>query len=645
MAIKRFETQDGIIIRPDDDIVNQNDQSLLGGNGETAAITLTGKIPYVVPVFDEPPVVFTRPNNSPNTIDAIDTGVALKRANNGALYNSANNVETSYNQNTSPLGTEWNADGWGDLADVKTRTYTNFTDTVQLNTWLAAGIHHKELVMHDTINDKYYTFKFFWWQANGGSGSGDGVDQKSGFSYARQLIITDPSVVFVHPAGDANVNQDDVGSNLSITRGTNGGGIYNASEEGAWDADVSPYGTLWNDEGWDDFEDITTRTWRPFFAAVHGRLGNEIVGRKLLMKDTGNNKYYVVMFTEWGSDNGGSFAYWRREVSATGTKLGITFADGTIQTSALDLGNIRIDNNAITAGLNSDITIQTNSDPLINADIIIDSSDDVYIIAKGGEGVDIFVDNSFYVEVGDSQFKTYNYNGMTWEASTIVITQWNSDILRSLDLYTNNTWDIDFRLDTGEWKGIAGTNVYSVGNAVYDSGLGRWTIPINIDNTGDPIVITNIRLRDPDYTYSHSWKFDRNGALIADWNTHTRVTQSNLSGNSSVIWTSVRNAISSVKLTIQVEATETGDNTGWHSQVCEAIVASRGYANDGNGVGEPVMTVYGVTHTSTLPMITYTVQRNATTKNIEIVATKTAANSGSWGTQFRIYSVEMVTRD
>ena len=301
-------------------------------DGSTAALTLTGKIPYTQPVLVAAPVTFTRPNNSVNTVDVIDTDVTFKRSQGGgALFNSAAG-ETSWNQNQSPLGTEWNFDGWGDLADVKTRTYTTFNDAIK--DWGAANIHHREFVMHDTINDKYYTFKFTWWQANGGGGSNQSMDDKSGFTYVRQLINTDPTVIFVHPAGDANSDQDEIDTGLVITRGTGGGGIYNSADDVEWDPDFTPYGTLWNDEGWDDFENITARDWRPFFTAVHGRLGNEIVGRELLMKDTGNNKYYLIKFTEWGSDNGGSFAYTRRQVNPTGTKLGITFADGTQQTTA-----------------------------------------------------------------------------------------------------------------------------------------------------------------------------------------------------------------------------------------------------------------------------------------------------------------------
>jgi hypothetical protein len=394
------------------DIKDSNGVSVLGGssfNGTTAALTLTGKIPYTQPVFIAPPVTFTRPNNSINTVDVIDTGVTFKRGNNGALFNSAAG-ETSWQQSQSPLGTEWNVDGWGDLADVKTRTYTTFNNAIQ--DWGAANIHHKEFVMHDKINNKYYTFKFSWWQANGGGGAVQSMDEKSGFTYVRRLINTDPTVVFVHPAGNANTNQDDIGPGLSITRGTNGGGIYNAQEDNEWDPDTTPYGTLWNDEGWDDFADITTRTWKPFFTAVHGRLGDEIVGRELLMKDTGNHKYYLIKFTEWGVDNGGSFAYTRREVNPTGTKLGITFADGSKQLTANTLGNLKV----------------------VDGNVI-------YNAAQPGHGAEIRSDVNY----------NFNFGVYYWNGNANWITQGNEGVI---EFNSPEVWQQDFPRflnDLGRW--------------------------------------------------------------------------------------------------------------------------------------------------------------------------------------------------
>lgn len=181
----------------------------------------------------------------------------------------------------------------------------------------------------------------------------------------------------------------------------------------------------------------------------------------------------------------------------------------------------------------------------------------------------------------------------------------------------------------------------------------------------DGVLIEAVDATDTLNPITKSWSFDTNGILqlpsggdIVDSsgtsvlgggtvlaNTYTRVTTPVKSPNqtSVVIWTALYDTVSSVKLTIQLETNQVGDATGWHSQVCEAIVASRGYANGQPGYGEPIMTVYGVTYTSTVPLVTFTVQRNATTSLIEIVGTRTAATNSA--IDFRIHSVEMISRD
>jgi hypothetical protein len=507
-------------------------------DGSAAALTLTGKIPYAQPVLVAPPVTFTRPNNSTNTVDVIDTGITFKRVNNGALFNSAAG-ETSWNSNQSPLGTEWNFDGWGDLADVKTRTYTTFNNAIQ--DWGAANIHHREFVMHDTINDKYYTFKFSWWQANGGNGANQSMDEKSGFTYVRQLINTDPTVVFVHPAGDANTNQDDIGPGLSITRGTNGGGIYNAQEDSEWDPDTTPYGTLWNDEGWDDFADITTRTWKPFFTAVHGRLGNELVGRKLLMKDTGNNKYYLIKFTEWGENNGGSFAYTRREVNPTGTKLGITFADGTKQLTANTLGYLKIvgDNaiyNATQPGHGAEIRSEVENNYSFNTYYW---TGDANWVTTGDQGLVEFN----IAEIWQQDFARFLSNLDRWLTVTVrindgpaqTITDWWSEgfvtkeppatdptlvtnlrfdtVFRSR-MYMGGEENVGFYLDKqNESFKVDSRNIYltageseNFNGSIYASGWG--TVELRSNNPNNSVNI----VADGDNT-AKTWVFNANGKL------------------------------------------------------------------------------------------------------------------------------------
>jgi hypothetical protein len=163
---------------------------------------------------------------------------------------------------------------------------------------------------------------------------------------------------------------------------------------------------------------------------------------------------------------------------------------------------------------------------------------------------------------------------------------------------------------------------------------------LQINNTYGPVSITSGITG-----ATQQWEFRGDGVLRSS-NSFTKTSMTGITTTSpTVVWTASEDFISGVKLLIQVESFENGDNTGWHSQVCEAIIASRGYANSFGGPGgDPVMTVYGVTHTSTVPLVTFTVQRNPTTKFIEVVGTLTAAVNPV-SADLRIYSVETATRD
>ena len=198
----------------------------------------------------------------------------------------------------------------------------------------------------------------------------------------------------------------------------------------------------------------------------------------------------------------------------------------------------------------------------------------------------------------------------------------------------NNFWRI-------EWSGALSLSAQDV-----------WPITVQsadytAGNTTKSLVLT------PDGTTA--WTFSSAGMLslpnassIRQNFVETKVTQSNivLNSNSGVIWTANNLYASGVKLIIQAEIDETGDATGWHSQVCEAIVASRGYASSASGpLGDPQMTVYGITYTSTEPLITFTVQRDPITNLIEVTGNRTATALSSARVDFRIHSVEMSTSD
>ena len=259
--------------------------------------------------------------------DQINVGLTLARDGNQGIYNSESESEYDNNTYLSPLGTEWNSDGWGNLLELGTRSYTTWRQA--LNNQVGNNILASELVMHDIANDKYYKFDFTAW--NGSNG---------GYSYTR-TEVTDPNY-FRKPHNAENnavdIIEDDSTLQIGITR-TDSTGIYNPfTEEGFSDA-TSPAGTTWNADGWDDLSDLTTRTYTNFNAAAGGY--NNVLGKKFVMYVSSIQKYYAIEFLEWDTTGNNNFAYVRYEIDQTKLNEGITFADGTVLKSAAGVGRVK----------------------------------------------------------------------------------------------------------------------------------------------------------------------------------------------------------------------------------------------------------------------------------------------------------------
>jgi hypothetical protein len=282
-------------------------------------------------------VTFIKPGYAdPTQInDPIDTNLTIARGNNQSIYNIAleQGYSTAGDGRDSPEGTEWNADGWGQLRDVTQRTYDTFYSV--LNQAIGDNVIGKELIMHDMINDKYYAVKFSSWTQNGEGG---------GFSYTRQLLNTNN--LFVKPDNNNSVIDifvEDVGeaSGIGITRDNNNG-IYNPYREEGWNNNLSPVGTLWNVDGWDDLSNITTRSYTNFYAAYgNGQLGNRVPGSRAIVYIPETNKYYAIQWLSWTQGGGGGFSYLRYELDITKLQEGVKFADGTVLKSATGLGRVK----------------------------------------------------------------------------------------------------------------------------------------------------------------------------------------------------------------------------------------------------------------------------------------------------------------
>lgn len=157
-----------------------------------------------------------------------------------------------------------------------------------------------------------------------------------------------PIVSFTHSDNgdevDILIPDDGEGAGVGITRSGNGNGIYNLYREEGWSNSVSPDGTLWNTDGWSDLTNVETRPYAPLYEAFgSGGLGNKIVGTECVMYLPDNGKYYAVKFDQWTQNNqGGGFAYTRRELDLSSLSEGIRFTDGTRLKSAEGIGRVKL---------------------------------------------------------------------------------------------------------------------------------------------------------------------------------------------------------------------------------------------------------------------------------------------------------------
>jgi len=127
---------------------------------------------------------------------------------------------------------------------------------------------------------------------------------------APRIIWTGPTVTFSKAAGadpGDEANQDRISDNVWITRGNNGGQIYNIKTESAYDKDASPADTEW---AIGKIEDIDNLTFQSFRDALGGKPKNE-VGTDLVMHLITDDIYLSLRITNWEEKKEGGFTYER----------------------------------------------------------------------------------------------------------------------------------------------------------------------------------------------------------------------------------------------------------------------------------------------------------------------------------------------
>ena len=190
----------------------------------------------------------------------------------------------------------------------------------------------------------------------------------------------------------------------------------------------------------------------------------------------------------------------------------------------------------------------------------------------------------------------------------------------------------------GDIVNFSGTSVLGIeatsGNIIFNNDI------IGNNVQGNSIIV---QTADTESTV-YSWIFNTDGSLtlpevgaLTQTGNITKNSSSEITtGSPTVIWSSSSARISSVKLVLQLEQEQVGDLTGLHTHSCEAIVSARGNTQ----TDTPAISVFGVIYTSLASLVTFSVQRNVTTKNIEVLATLVDSTNPAY---LRINSIEMLT--
>ncbi|MEM6317875.1 MAG: hypothetical protein AAF960_09400 [Bacteroidota bacterium] len=100
-------------------------------------------------------------------------------------------------------------------------------------------------------------------------------------------------------------NQDRLTDNVWLTRGNDGGQIYNAKSENDASKNTSPSGTQWALGTIDNVDDLDFQSFRSTITP------KQAVGKDLVLFLPADNVYLSVKFTKWSSGKGGGFAYER----------------------------------------------------------------------------------------------------------------------------------------------------------------------------------------------------------------------------------------------------------------------------------------------------------------------------------------------
>jgi len=132
----------------------------------------------------------------------------------------------------------------------------------------------------------------------------DDSPEEPTFNIYEGAKITFTKIAGADPAEEAN--QDRINDEVWITRGNEGGQIFNFVSEEVSDKDASPLGTRWSFGTTADIEELD---FKPFREAVE--IPKDVIGKDLVLYLVGEDAYLDVKFLDWGVGQTGAFSYER----------------------------------------------------------------------------------------------------------------------------------------------------------------------------------------------------------------------------------------------------------------------------------------------------------------------------------------------
>jgi len=178
--------------------------------------------------------------------------------------------------------------------------------------------------------------------------------------------------------------------------------------------------------GWDDLSDVETRRYAGIKSIYSGSNGSGVLDKLFVMKDTVNDKYWAIDFTQWTGGGGGGFAYTRRLIEGgtfSGPTISFTHSNYGSEVDVIEPGVLEITRGEYGPVYNSAMESESNGEnpkgTLWNADGVYEWTETTHVIINAtGSEVDSLVtqqydnywDGGTYLIMDDVNHVTYVSN-------------------------------------------------------------------------------------------------------------------------------------------------------------------------------------------------------------------------------------------